>query len=46
MKNKKNYFLNFSQFCKSRWDSGDCDGDGDGEKFLTGHFAENEMAKS
>ena len=24
----------------------DCDGYGDGEKFLTGYFAENEMAKS
>ena len=36
----------FCKICNSPPDNGDCDGDGDGEKFLTGHFAENEMAKS
>ena len=40
----KNFFLNFCKFCKSRWDSGDGDSHGHGEKILTGHFAENEMA--
>ena len=29
----KKYFLIFCKFCKSRWDSGDGDGDSHGEKF-------------
>ena len=37
------YFQNFCKFCKSRWDSGDGDVDGDGENFLIGKCCENEI---
>ena len=41
-----NFFPQLSHFCKNGPDKGGGDGDVDGEKFLTGNFAENEMACS
>ena len=39
-----NFFPQLSHFCKNGLDKGG--GDGDGENFLIGNFAENEMACS
>ena len=35
-----------SPLCKNGPDNGDCDNIGDGENFLIGNFAENELACS